>query len=84
MSKKPPQEAAAQESFEQRLDQLEAVVRRLESPDLPLEQALQLFEEGMGLSAACRKELDEAETRVEILLKKGQSVQPAPFETDNE
>lgn len=68
------------ESFEKRIEQLESVVKRLESPDLPLEEALKLFEQGMDLSAACRKELEAAESRVEILLKKGQTVEPAPLD----
>jgi exodeoxyribonuclease VII small subunit len=58
-------------SFEACLDQLEKIVKKLEEGGLPLEQALQLFEEGMQLSACCRKKLEEAENRVDILLKKG-------------
>jgi exodeoxyribonuclease VII small subunit len=66
-------------AFEQSLTDLEAVVKELEGGELPLEKAIQLFERGVGLSAACRKQLEEAETRVEILLKKGQEVKPEPF-----
>jgi exodeoxyribonuclease VII small subunit len=57
-------------TFEASLERLEKVVQELEKGDLPLERAIELFEEGMKLSANCRKKLDEAENRVEILLKK--------------
>jgi exodeoxyribonuclease VII small subunit len=70
------------ESFEKRIEQLETVVKKLESADLPLEDALRLFEQGIGLSAKCRAELEAAETRVEILLKKGQTVEPAPLDSE--
>ncbi len=69
----------AQTSFEAGLNQLEQVVKELESGELPLERALQLFEQGMQLSEACRKQLEEAETRVEILVRKNDKVQPEPF-----
>ena len=72
--------ATAQEvPFEQSLGELETVVKQLESADLPLEKALELFERGMHLSEACRKQLTEAETRVEILMKKGDDVEAEPF-----
>jgi exodeoxyribonuclease VII small subunit len=57
-------------SFEASLERLEKIVQELEKGDLALERAIELFEEGMQLSAGCRKKLDEAENRVEILLKK--------------
>ncbi len=65
--------------FEHSLGELEGVVKQLESTDLPLEKALELFERGMHLSEACRKQLTEAETRVEILMKKGDDVEAEPF-----
>jgi len=57
------------ETFETCLDELEKVVRELEGGDLPLERSLELFERGMGLSDACRKQLEAAETRVEMLIR---------------
>jgi exodeoxyribonuclease VII small subunit len=68
-----------QASFEAGLAELESVVKQLESGDLPLEKALELFEKGMQLSEACRKQLEEAETKVEILTRRGNSVNPEPF-----
>jgi exodeoxyribonuclease VII small subunit len=66
-------------NFEAGLAELESVVKQLESGDLPLEKALELFEKGVQLSDRCRKQLEEAETRVEILTRRGNTVQPEPF-----
>ena len=71
-------------SFETALAELEKVVKELEAGDLPLERALDLFEKGIALSQTCRKQLEAAETRVEILLKKNGKVQPEPFHPDKE
>ena len=70
--------------FEQALGELENVVKQMESADLPLEKALALFERGVDLSESCRKQLSAAETRVEILMKKGETVEASPFETAEE
>ena len=66
--------------FEECLQRLEQILEQLEKGDIPLEQSLQLFEEGMKLSTSCRKELEEAEGRVEVLLKQNGKVQAEPFE----
>lgn len=66
--------------FEKGLDELEKIVKEMESGELPLERAIQLFERGMALSESCRKQLDEAETRVEILMQRGDKVVAKPFE----
>ena len=66
-------------SFEASLDELEKVVKELEAGDLPLERSLELFEKGMTLSETCRKQLEEAETRVEMLIRKESKIQPEPF-----
>lgn len=72
-------------SFEQGLERLEKVVQELETGDLALERALELFEEGMKLSVACRKKLEEAENRVEILLKKSDGkIAAEPFRIGEE
>jgi exodeoxyribonuclease VII small subunit len=55
--------------FEECLQRLEVIVKEMERGDLPLEQSLKLFEEGIALSGSCRKELEEAEGKVELLLK---------------
>lgn len=66
--------------LEKSLEQLEALVTRLESGDLPLEQALKEFEHGVKLTRQCQAALQEAEQKVEILLKKTASAEPSPFE----
>ena len=57
-------------SFETSLDELEKLVKELESGDLPLDRSLDLFSRGMLLSETCRKQLEEAETRVEQLIRR--------------
>lgn len=66
--------------FEASLDELEKIVRELEAGDLPLERSLELFERGVGLSETCRKQLEEAETRVESLVRRGSKTLPEPFQ----
>jgi exodeoxyribonuclease VII small subunit len=70
--------------FEDCLQRLEQIVDELEKGNVPLEQALKLFEEGVQLSASCRKELEEAEGKVEILLKQNGKLQPEPYESSSE
>ena len=70
-------------SFETNLSRLDSIVRQLEEPDLPLEKALKLYEEGMQLSRVCQKQLEEAEGRVEILRRKtGGQMVPEPFQPE--
>ena len=81
--KKP--EPSKKPDFERSLARLEEVVRKLESPQLSLDEAMKLFEEGVGLSRDCQKQLEEAEGRVEILLKKADGKMSAePFEPEGE
>lgn len=71
--------------FEKSLARLEEVVQKLESPQLSLDEAMKLFAEGVGLSKECQKQLEEAEGRVEILLKKADGKMVAePFEAEDE
>jgi exodeoxyribonuclease VII small subunit len=51
----------------------------LEGGDLPLERSLELFERGMALSDSCRKQLEAAETRVEMLIRKEGKLTSEPF-----
>jgi exodeoxyribonuclease VII small subunit len=66
--------------FEECLERLEKIVRELEKGEVPLEKSLTLFEEGMQLSTTCRKQLEEAEGKVEILLKQNGKMQTEPFD----
>ena len=70
--------------FEDCLQRLEKIVDELEKGNVPLEQAIKLFEEGVQLSNSCRKELDAAEGKVEILLKQNGKLQAEPFEPSAE
>lgn len=69
----------AQKTFEENMRRLEEIVGKLEKGEAPLSDSLALFEEGTGLVAACRKELDQAEQQVVKLMKGSDG---APVETD--
>ncbi len=55
--------------FEKAIERLEAIVEELEQGDLPLEESLKIFEEGIRLSKSCLKILEEAERKVEVLVQ---------------
>jgi exodeoxyribonuclease VII small subunit len=59
----------AKQTFEKAMEKLEKIVQELESADLPLEKAINKFEEGVQLSKFCSEKLDETEKRITILLK---------------
>ena len=59
-------------SFEASLEALERIVQELEQGDLPLEKSLELFEQGIGLSRQCQDRLNQAERRIEVLLRDNQ------------
>jgi exodeoxyribonuclease VII small subunit len=65
--------------FEQSLRRLEAIVAELERADLPLEDSVRKFEEGMRLLEECRKELDAAEGKVEMLIRRAGNLVPEPL-----
>ena len=75
-----------QESFEDALKRLEEIVQKMESGDLPLEDSLGLFEEGVRLTRVCSQRLDEAEKKIEVLTKdeqgrvKAKAVDPDEFQ----
>ena len=76
---------AKAKTFETQLAALERIVRELERGDLPLEESLKLFEEGVKLSRECQERLNQAERRIELLLRdsEGRPVL-APFDEDEE
>ncbi|HEX5734791.1 MAG TPA: exodeoxyribonuclease VII small subunit [Blastocatellia bacterium] len=76
---------AEQKSFESSLRELEQIVEQLEAGDLPLEQSLALFEQGVRLSRECQRRLDEAEQKVEILLKGDDgAIKAVPYDEPDE
>jgi exodeoxyribonuclease VII small subunit len=76
---------AKPKTFETSLEELERIVRELEQGELPLEKSLELFEQGVKLSRECQERLNQAERRIEILMRdnQGRSV-VRPFEPESE
>jgi exodeoxyribonuclease VII small subunit len=71
--------------FEDDLTKLEGVVERLERGDLTLDESVRLFEEGLKLSGACKKELESAEGRIQVLVEgKAGKMQVAEMEMDED
>lgn len=66
-------------SFEAAIDELERIVARLESGDVPLEQAIELFQEGMKLSHLCSQKLDQVERKIEMLVEDEGGLTKKPF-----
>ncbi|HUP48592.1 MAG TPA: exodeoxyribonuclease VII small subunit [Thermoanaerobaculia bacterium] len=71
--------------FEKAFQQLEQIVQRLESEEIPLDESLRLFEEGIGLSRFCHQRLEEVEKKIELILAdaKGQP-RTEPFQAGDE
>jgi exodeoxyribonuclease VII small subunit len=71
--------------FEKAFEQLESIVRRLEGEELPLDESLKLFEQGIGLSRFCHQKLEEVEKKIELILAdaKGQP-RVEPFDAEDE
>jgi len=69
----------AKEKFEEALEKLEGIVRRMEAGDMTLEESLKAFEEGIKLSRLCAKKLDEADRRVDLLLRQEDELTTRPF-----
>ena len=77
--------ARKKEKFEQALQKLEAIVAQMEEGDLPLEEALKAFEEGVRLAKFCTGKLDEAERKVEKLIRdQAGKIQTTPFSEEED
>lgn len=77
--------AKKKEKFEEALQKLEAIVAKMEEGDLPLEEALKAFEEGVKLAKFCTSKLDEAERKVEKLIRdQSGKVQTTPFSEEED
>lgn len=77
MAKKAPQ-------LEESLDRLEALVERMESGEMTLEESLAAFEQGVKLTRECQQALTQAEQKVRILLEQDPDAEPTPFEDRDE
>ncbi|BBD79948.1 exodeoxyribonuclease VII small subunit [Aerosticca soli] len=78
----PPAETASVADFERALDELEALVIRMETGELSLEASLAAFERGIGLYRQCQQALDRAELRVRLLLDPDAPEHAEPFEPE--
>jgi len=73
-----------QHTFEQAIERLESIVERLEAGELTLEESINVYEEGVKLAGFCAGKLDEAEHRVEILVKQADDKNAAvPLKVEN-
>lgn len=70
----------AKKTFEEALHKLEEITRELEDGDISLEESLKKFDEGIKLAEFCNQKLDDAQIKVDILLKKNGSLTAVPFE----
>ena len=71
-------------NFEESVKDLEDLIEDLEKGDIPLEEAIKKFEQGVALIKTCNKKLDEAERKIEIVLKEDNGVKTAPFDENIE
>lgn len=71
-------------NFEEALAQLEALVEAMEQGDLSLEESLKAFEQGIKLTRDCQGALEQAEQKVQLLIKEGQLPEAVPYESDDE
>jgi len=67
-------------SFEEALAKLEQITKALEEGDLSLEESLKYFDEGVQLAEQCNSKLNDAQKKIEILLKKKDGLEPAAFD----
>lgn len=70
--------------FEQALVELERVVTAMEAGNMPLEESLKAFEQGVKLTRECQQALQEAEQKVELLLKADKGIETTPFNENDE
>jgi exodeoxyribonuclease VII small subunit len=77
--------AVRRNDFEKAFKELETIVQRLEKEELPLDESLRLFEQGISLSRFCHQRLEEVEKKIELILAdaKGQP-RTEPFEIDED
>jgi exodeoxyribonuclease VII small subunit len=71
-------------SFEQAMEKLEQIVARLENGDVPLEKAIELFQEGMLLSQLCSQKLEQVERKIEMLVEENGALVKKPFPVSGE
>lgn len=70
--------------FEEAMERLQKITQKLEGEELPLEEALQKFEEGMKLVGLCERKLEEAERKIQVLIKEGDTFKLRDWEEGKE
>ncbi|WP_128896716.1 exodeoxyribonuclease VII small subunit [Longirhabdus pacifica] len=70
--------------FEQAMDKLEKIVAQLEDGDVPLEEAIDLFQQGMKLAKLCSDKLENVEKKMELIMETDEGLMKKPFELPNE
>lgn len=78
-SEQAAEQATEQVTFEQAMEKLETIVDRLESGDVPLEDAISLYQEGMQLAKICGDKLEQFERKIEMLAEEGGGLVKKPF-----
>lgn len=73
-----------EQTFEEAMEKLEVIVKQLENGDVPLEQAIQLFQEGMNLSKICHDKLQKVEQQVNLLLEENGKIVEEPFQLEED
>jgi len=68
--------------FEEAMEKLQKITQELEQENLPLEESLQKFEEGMKLASFCEKKLEEVERKIQILVKEGDTLRLKEWKED--
>ena len=74
----------AEKTFEKALERLEEIVKKMEEGNMTLDDSLKAFEEGINLSRFCAKKLDDAERKVEMLMKSDGEPEVTPFTKEDE
>jgi exodeoxyribonuclease VII small subunit len=75
-----PNEKETEVNFEKAIEQLEQIVAQLESGDVPLEKAIELYQEGMRLSHLCGQKLEQVEKKIEMLVEGEAGITRKPFQ----
>ncbi len=70
--------------FEEAMEKLQKITQELEGEDLPLEEALQKFEEGMKLVSFCERKLEEAEKKIQVLIREENTLKLKDWKEEKE
>ena len=73
-----------EQTFEQAMTELEGIVKRLEESDVPLEEAIDLFQKGVALSKQCHTKLQKVEDQLDQILGEDGTIQPLQLDKDDE